>query len=131
MDGSHFDAWTRRRFGVAAGGLAGSLLAQAGTPGAEAKKGKKKKKKCGKLNASCNQNKKTCCCGYECFEPNGGGARCCRTVGFPAASAGDCCSARIELGTCICKTVGQPCSSSQNCCSGFCNATTDQCGTPP
>lgn len=124
MDGSHFDAWTRRGFGAAAGGLAGSLLALAALPGAEAKRRKKKKKKCRKLNDTCNSGKEKCCCGYECQE-RGMSTRksCCRAVGFPTSSALDCCSGLQELGQCICKTIGQPCAFDENCCNGHCDDT--------
>ena len=47
MDGSRFDAWTRRRFGVAAGGLAGSFLPLAGWDDAEAKKKEKEVQEAG------------------------------------------------------------------------------------
>lgn len=122
MDGSRFDAWTRRGFGTAAGGVAGALLAQAALPGAEAKK--KKKKKCTKLNDPCNSGKKKCCCGYECRPQNSSGDRCCRAPGFPANSAQDCCSGKLELGRCICKTLFQPCDSNEACCSGICTSGT-------
>ena len=141
MDGSQFDAWTRRGFGAAAGGLAGSLLTLSALPGAEAAKkkgkGKKKKKRCGKLNDVCNSGKKKCCCGYECQQAlnNNGGNHCCRAAGFPASSAQDCCNNKLELGHCVCKTLGQPCSTSQpeQCCSGSCNTSgmSTVCGTPP
>ncbi len=132
MDGSQFDAWTRRGFGVAAGGLAGTLLAKSGIPGVEAGK-KKKKKKCKKLNDACNDGKKKCCCGYECHEPivvNGtNGRHCCRAPGFPdQGSPNNCCSGRSELGKCICKTLGQPCGQDHECCSGDCN--TGECVGP-
>lgn len=130
MDGSRFDAWTRRGFGTAAGGLAGALLAQAALPVAKA--GKKKKKKCGKLNDQCNSGKKKCCCGYECQPQDSNGNRCCRAADFPASSDQECCSGRRELGRCICKTLFQACTSSEQCCSGFCDtAGSDQCEQPP
>jgi hypothetical protein len=134
MDGSQFDAWTRRGFGAAAGGLAGSLLALSAIPSAEAKKkNKKKKNKCLKLNDKCNDNKKKCCCGYECQPVNASGNFCCRAAGFPADSAEDCCSGRpLELGKCICKTLGQGCGAGRECCSGFCvSGTCDDSPPPP
>jgi hypothetical protein len=131
MDGSQFDAWTRRGFGAAAGGLAGALLAQAAIPGAEAKK---KKKRCKKLNDACNSGKKKCCCGYEC-QPQGMSAQrfCCRAPGFPdQGSPQNCCSGRSELGKCICKTLGQGCGAGRECCSGFCvSGTCDDSPPPP
>ena len=126
MDGSRFDAWTRRGFGTAAGGLAGALLAQAAIPVAKA--GKKKKKKCGKQNDQCNSGKKKCCCGYECHPQDSSGNRCCRAADFPASSDEECCSGHRELGRCICKTLGQTCDSNEACCSGLCSGT---CQTPP
>jgi hypothetical protein len=122
MDGSQFDVWTRRGFGAAAGGLAGSLLALSALPVAEAKKKKKKKKRCGKLGDPCNDGSKTCCCGFTCpsaaitLPPRS----CCRAVGFPAKSPNECCSTLSELGHCICKSLGQPCGTNQQCCSNQC-----------
>jgi hypothetical protein len=40
MEGSRFDAWTRRRFGLAAGGVAGSLFGLLAREAAESKKKK-------------------------------------------------------------------------------------------
>ena len=45
MDNARFDAWPRRRFGLAAGGLAATVLALARGEDAQARKKKKKKKK--------------------------------------------------------------------------------------
>ncbi len=123
MDGSRFDAWTRRGFGVAAGGLAGSLLALSAIPDAEAGRGKKKKR-CKKLGDVCNDGKKKCCCGYGC-QTSGMSVQkfCCRAAGFPAETVQDCCSGKLELGKCVCKTLGQPCNVPQECCSGSCDDT--------
>lgn len=57
MDGSRFDAWTRRRVSLAAGTLLAGLTGIVPLPGL-AKKGKKKKKKCKKPKVKC---KKKCC----------------------------------------------------------------------
>jgi hypothetical protein len=62
MDDGHFDAWTRRRFGLGLGGLAAGLLGVA-APGAAAKKGKpkdcskKKKQKCRRQGRVCEKGK--------------------------------------------------------------------------
>mgnify|MGYP000141384706 CR=1 FL=1 len=45
MDGTQFDAWTRRRFGLAAGGIGASLLGVAALDEAEAKRSGKKKRR--------------------------------------------------------------------------------------
>lgn len=63
MDGLQFDAWTRRRFGIAAGSIATWLLGQAARDDADARrKGKKKRrrKRCKKLGADCRTNKGCC-----------------------------------------------------------------------
>jgi hypothetical protein len=45
MDGSRFDTWTRRRFGLAAGGLATALLGLVTLDDLEARKKRRRKKK--------------------------------------------------------------------------------------
>jgi hypothetical protein len=129
MEGSRFDAWTRRGVGLAATGLAGALLALSGFAGTGAKKkGKKKKKKCKKFGETCNDSNKTCCCGLDCRESqnNANGLHCCRGIGHectPATQA-ECCTERCVEGFCLCKSIGQPCTEDHNCCSGNCAGTT-------
>jgi hypothetical protein len=81
MDGSRFDAWTRRHFGLVAGTLAASLLGIAARDDADAKKKKnrKKKKRCKTLFQGCNPKKKRRCCqSLACEAPTGSSAkRCC------------------------------------------------------
>jgi hypothetical protein len=134
MDGLKFDAWTRRGFGVAASGLAGSLLALSAVPKAKAKKGKKKKKdKCLKFGDSCNPSgNKECCCPLACQEnlPPASGHRCCFQNGEPCTAqngsqkccSGVCAGATMDVpGHCLCKTNGQGCSADNQCCTGFCD----------
>lgn len=98
MDGSRFDAWTRRRFGLAMGGLAASLRSAASPDNAEAKKNRKKRKKkkpCQTVGIACNVGgKRKCCSGLSC-ELNAGGDTsrtfCCQTVGNPCGQLADCC----------------------------------------
>ena len=131
MDGSQFDAWTRRGFGAAAGGLAGSLLALAALPVAAAKKkgkrGKKKRKRCTKLGDACNDGKKTCCCGLACREPVNGletGRKCCKIGGSPCTfGENECCSGDCGGDFCACKTTGDTCGDDHECCSFRCNNT--------
>lgn len=138
MDGSRFDAWTRRGFGLAAGGVAGTLLAQAGLVGTEAKKKKKKKKKqcpelpvCRGFGASCTTDgTRSCCCGLDCRPAGMSGNACCRAAGTACTTSGECCSTAPNActgGFCFCKTNGQPCTSNGQCCSFRCGAT----GTGP
>jgi hypothetical protein len=107
MDAKRFDAWTRRRFGLGASGLAASLLGFQGLDEAEGKKknhkhknkGKHKHKgqKCKKAGTGCKPKKRRCCNGLACQAvPGFGGLRCCAGAGAECLHAQDCCS-----GTCI------------------------------
>ena len=102
MDGSRFDNWTRRRFGLAAGGFAASLLGLARLEEAEAKNNKPKKdkkpkkaKKCKKLGTGCNPTAKfkKCCGPGVCQSVDSvGGNRCCQTLsGSVCSSDSECC----------------------------------------
>ena len=103
MDGERFDAWTRRRFGLAAGGAAASLLGLLGMEDAEAKKkhknkkkNKKKKNKCKNLGQSCDQtqkNKKCCKSSQLCAQVQGLGSGnfCCKQRGSNCSVNTDCC----------------------------------------
>jgi hypothetical protein len=66
MDGSQFDTWTRRRFGLAAGGLITALLTldPARDGAAKRKKRHKHRKSCGKQQKRCQGTciKRTQCC---------------------------------------------------------------------
>jgi hypothetical protein len=128
MEGFHFDAWTRRRFGLAAGGVTASLFtgAPAFFRSAVAKKRKKKcKPKCGPCR-KCKKGKckakpagTVCGAGAYCL-PNGSCATTC-TTGEECA-AGCFCSAPSVEGTrrCIellesCDAFPQPCTSTAQC----------------
>jgi hypothetical protein len=67
MDAARFDSWTRRRFGLAAGGLAAFLIPMAGLDTADAKKGKKKLKLnefgCVNVGGKCRGKDSVCCSG--------------------------------------------------------------------
>jgi hypothetical protein len=121
MDGSQFDAWTRRRFGRAAGGVAGVLLARGGAPDAEAQK----KRGCKKLGDSCKPGARRKCCkdqGLQCRPDDLGQHRCCRKGGTSCsvASQAKCCSGECIGGLCACKTAGLACDVDRRCCSGRC-----------
>lgn len=105
MDGSGFDAWTRRRFGMAAGGLAASVAAMTGLAGAKAAKKKKKK------DTNCCQKGKHCDL-------------------VPLEFAPQCCTGlRCDPKTCFCKSPGQFCTANVQCCSNHC--VKNPSGTPP
>jgi hypothetical protein len=109
MDEPRFDAWTRRRFGLAAGGLATVLFGLMHND-ADAKKQRKNKKRCRKLGRSCKPGGTHRCCGkLKCdrisFEDNPK-TRCCRKLDQPCAENEDCCASLC------CSPAGQ--------CSNFC-----------
>lgn len=110
MDGTRFDAWTRRRFGMVTGGAAASLLGLSELLDADAKKNKKKKnkKKCKKLGQSCNQSKKKkkCCNKSQlCAQVSGkgDGNYCCKQAGQGCSKDHDCCGADTCDGNGKCK----------------------------
>lgn len=116
MDAKHFDAWTRRRFGLGAGGLAASLLGFQGLDEAEGKnkknkhkhknKGKHKHKgqKCKKAGTGCEpvtKGKRSCCSGLTCQAvPGFGGLRCCAGTGVKCSQSQECCSGSCVEGNC-------------------------------
>ena len=105
MDGSRFDAWTRRQFGVAAAGAAATGLLGLQDAAARHKNkhdGNKNsnknnnKKQCRKTGQSCDETrkKKKCCNKNElCAQVKGQGAgnRCCKQNGEGCKRDSDCC----------------------------------------
>jgi hypothetical protein len=135
MDGSHFDAWTRRRFGLAMGGGVAALLGLSALDNADAKH---KKKKCIKKPRVACGGKKKCCKSEDlsCGEILGlSGKNCCRNVQGVCKDANQCCGDFIcdqidGLGdqTRCCGAADRSCSEDQDCCSGFtCNPTSKKC----
>ncbi|MGH2616577.1 MAG: hypothetical protein ACRDJC_15155, partial [Thermomicrobiales bacterium] len=98
MTNSRFDIWTRRRFGLAMGGIVASALSLPLGGGAKARKKKKKRKKrCLRVNQPCRDGskKKRCCKNLRCDEakiisPTGLG--CCRHFQARCESEIECCS---------------------------------------
>jgi hypothetical protein len=125
MDGSQFDVWTRRGFGLAAGGLSAALLSMTGLPEAMAKKKHKKKKKCVKFGETCSPTGKACC---DCAACGPGldsvGSVCCTPGGAACTSDGDCCSGQCLGDFCFGKSNGNPCSADAQCLSFNCDTTT-------
>jgi hypothetical protein len=104
MDGPHFDAWTRRRFGIAAGNAAAALLGL--TPREDAVT-KKAKKRCRKSGQTCKKGgKKRKCCG----------SLRCDTISFEPSTQTRCCG-----------SLGKPCTDNRNCCGALCCATDGVC----
>ena len=87
MDGSRRDAWTRRRFGFVAGGLAAVLVRGSETAA------KKKRKRCQNTGKTCG-GKRKCCGQLRCAQTGEVNPvnRCCQnTDGAACASSADCC----------------------------------------
>ena len=106
MDGSRFDAWTRRRFGGAVVGALATMLAAAAGQEAAAKshqrKGKRKRskprfrsRKCEPHRTSCNprNERRLCCSPLACGQvPELGGYHCCARRFQPCTLDSDCCN---------------------------------------
>ena len=136
MDGSHFDAWTRRRFGLAVGGGVAALIGLTARDDAEAKH--HHKKKCIKQPRVACGGKKKCCKDKDltCGDILGlEGKNCCRKVQGTCKDAGDCCGDFIcdqitGLGdqTRCCGAADRACTGPHDCCEGFgCSVATTTC----
>lgn len=117
VDGSQFDAWTRRKFGLAASGVAASLLGLASVTESDARrknknknnnnKKKKNKKKCRKLGQTCdinNKNQKCCNNNQDCAQVQGFGSGnfCCKPQNASCSVNTDCCGNRkCNSGRCV------------------------------
>jgi hypothetical protein len=93
MDGSQFDAWTRRRLGLATGGMLVLALELVLPADSEAKH--HKKKRCKKLHDPCKPGSKRKCCGnLQCKVTSmdeGVHTFCCKSEGKSCQSELDCC----------------------------------------
>ncbi len=102
MDGSRFDAWTRRQFGAAAAGAAAGLFGLDAREDVDARRGKKKKKRkkgrsleCEPLRTRCNPHnrRELCCGGLACgVVADLQGHRCCRLRYGECQGNEDCCN---------------------------------------
>jgi len=126
MVGTNFDAWTRRRFGLAAGGVAASWLGLTVriSDVAEARKSRKKKRRkkpklnefgCVNVGTSCRKDK--ACCSGICNGKQG--KKKCRAHG-----SGGCGAGHTAMG-CGGQVVGCITSSGED---GVCVTTTGQAG---
>jgi hypothetical protein len=122
VDDARFDAWTRRRFGLAAGGLASAILGLAAVGEGEARKKHRRKhkrkhrKRCKPGETRCGKKcvQGTCCPGYYCGEA----CSCGRTV-----EGGSFCF------TTAFESICRQCESSGDCGDeGFQCVQTDACG---
>ena len=128
MDGSRFDAWTRRKFGLAIGGGVASALGLGLLDAADAKKGNSKR--CKRFQATCNPNGKKCCKGLDCEE-----GACCKKLGTKCTDGSECCGTGIcdnvvpeSTKTICCNLEGNFCKKDTNCCEGFtCDESQHKC----
>jgi hypothetical protein len=128
MDETRFDAWTRRRLGLAAGGLASFALRPETRHAVMAKKKHKHRIRCQKVLAPCDPNdkKRRCCSGLNCdvFDLQVG-LRCCLGLrSLCEAGNNQCCGELLcsevtQLGgTHCCSDGSAPCSEDEDCCFG-------------
>jgi hypothetical protein len=127
MINSRFDAWTRRRFGLATGGALAAALGLAAIDVAEAKK-KKRKKRCRRINQSCKEDskKKRCCKDLRCDEGKVvlSSLSCCRYFQARCDSEIECCTSfkcqpAVGLaGNRCCGALGVSCEEHADCCAG-------------
>lgn len=106
MDGSRFDAWTRRRFGGAVIGALVTVVALAAKPAAADGDLRRKRKKrrarkrldnraCEAHRTSCNpkNERRLCCAPLACAQvPELGGFHCCARRFQPCTQDSDCCN---------------------------------------
>ena len=107
MEGSRFDSWTRRKFGLATGSAAAAgLLGLLGVAETEAgqnnnnNNNRKKKKKCRKLGQTCDENRRNqSCCNQNQLCANvsglGSGNFCCKQNGQGCSVNTDCCGKNV------------------------------------
>jgi hypothetical protein len=106
MDGSRFDAWTRRRFGGAVAGALAMVVGLATEPAAADGGMRRKRKKrrarkrfkhrpCEKHRTSCNprNDRRVCCSPLACGQvPELGGYHCCARRFQSCTEDSDCCN---------------------------------------
>lgn len=102
MDRFRFDSWTRRRVGLAAGGLAVALADLSPVDAKKKRKRRKNKKrrKCKKLRESCVDGGRRCCHGRTCGGDPANGTFCCQQGGESCSGNGDCCNLQCLQGAC-------------------------------
>jgi len=133
MDGQRFDAWTRRRFHLAAGGVVASILGLVARDETAAdRRHHARKPKCRKLKARCSPkgNKARCCDRINqlhCDRVGSSGFHCCHDLQQICSGPGECCrdltcgSVPALPGSRCCANAGARCTHQRDCCDGnFC-----------
>lgn len=129
MDGMRFDAWTRRRLGLAASGIAATVIGMT-TPAAAGKNRKNRKNRCRKILDTCSTtpSAQSCCGGLNCDIVGTAGLRCCLGLRAPCEPANNRCCSRFQCAQptsptefACCSKAGDPCEGDEDCCSDICN----------
>lgn len=128
MEESRFDGWTRRRFGLSAGGLAASLAGMVVPADAAARRKNKKRDKirCRQALERCDPNgaAERCCSGLNCdlfgIQP---GLRCCLGLQTRCDAASNRCCRSLDCtavdgldGDRCCASIGEDCTAKEDCC---------------
>ena len=116
MDGNRFDAWTRRRFGLAAGGAFAALFAARHADDAAATK-----RRCKRQGRACAVDGRGCCGKLECTGTFVDGTwveqACCKPDGEPCTAESVCCLTNCDAASGTCKTCqGRECDAERPCC---------------
>jgi hypothetical protein len=101
VDGSRFDAWTRRAIAVTGGGLATALLGlrpvAAATDSKRKRRKKRRRKRCTQLGSNCGPETKRKCCGTLVCGSFFGRRLCCKPEGSPCdEERNECCPQDLE-----------------------------------
>ncbi|MFN8590208.1 MAG: hypothetical protein U0031_02020 [Thermomicrobiales bacterium] len=137
MDGAVFDRWTRRRFGLAAGGMVAALTRRGEPDDTVARK--RRKIRCKRLGDRCTPgSKRKCCKDLKCdltfaSSPD---AVCCKQEGEICQADGECCDIRRRCRTngcsnpdlACCGVTGAACVVDCDCCEGFNCLGDGECG---
>lgn len=135
MEESRFDAWTRRRFGLATASTVAAVLQLSVRDDAAAKRHRRDKvQRCRKVKQTCKRRGKFACCDrvrrLECDKVGfSQSSRCCYDYQTLCSGAGGECCRDLSCGTVpalsgrrCCAEAGAPCRTANDCCEGIpCN----------
>jgi hypothetical protein len=116
MDAKHFDAWTRRKFGLAAGSALAALFTLRTMDEASARR-----RRCLRQGRACTSTGKRCCRKLQCQETKINGAfvnACCKAEGESCTVDSACCFTNCDAGKCK-SCQGRPCDNERPCCPYF------------
>jgi hypothetical protein len=127
MDAKHFDAWTRRKFGFAAGSMLAGLLALRPLDDAGARK-----RRCLRQGRDCTSTGKRCCGKLSCentFVEDNWIDVCCKPDGESCTADSICCLTNCDAASGKCKTCqGQVCAGPDDCCPNYPDCDQGFCG---